>query len=261
MRGRDGTVHSYYYCRNHDPLRAGGEDRRCNERNIRSDALDTFVFEQVRKALLRPDVLASGETAVAARRPVPDDKLLATELARLDRKLASTEAERRRLADLYQSDLIDLPDMKHRAGELDSRRSTLTQQRHTLAAERAALTTDNKLRHRISAFARTVTAAIDNLDFEGRQQLLRLVVEEVRVRGFDVEIQLRIPLDAPPDNSPPIPPDAPSPDRPRRPTRPPQPTPADPPTVSSKDRLRSLGEPQRRQLPAQGPRPRTRSRP
>jgi site-specific DNA recombinase len=25
MRGRNGTVHYYYYCRNHDPLRAGGE--------------------------------------------------------------------------------------------------------------------------------------------------------------------------------------------------------------------------------------------
>jgi hypothetical protein len=93
-------VHRYYYCRNHDPLRAGGEDRRCTERNIRSDALDAFVFDQVRHALLTPDVLAAGETAVAGRRPVPDDELLGAELARLERKLDSAEGERRRLADL-----------------------------------------------------------------------------------------------------------------------------------------------------------------
>jgi site-specific DNA recombinase len=52
MRGRNGTWHRYYYCRNHDPIKAGGADRRCTERNIRSDALDDFAFNQVRAALL-----------------------------------------------------------------------------------------------------------------------------------------------------------------------------------------------------------------
>ena len=55
MRGRNGTWHRYYYCRNHDPLRAGGEDRRCPERNIRADALDEFVFDQIRAALTHPE--------------------------------------------------------------------------------------------------------------------------------------------------------------------------------------------------------------
>ena len=48
MRGRNGAFHRYYYCRNHDLLRAGGEDRRCPERNIRANDLDSFVFDQVR---------------------------------------------------------------------------------------------------------------------------------------------------------------------------------------------------------------------
>jgi site-specific DNA recombinase len=99
MRGRNGTWHRYYYCRNHDPIKAGGEERRCPERNIRSDVLDTFVFDQVRAALLRPDTLLSGEHAVAARTPAPDDELLAAELGRLDRKLHGADEERRRLAD------------------------------------------------------------------------------------------------------------------------------------------------------------------
>jgi len=64
MRGRNRTWHRYYYCRNHDPLRAGGEERRCPERNIRADALDEFVFDQVRAALLEPAILLAGEQAV-----------------------------------------------------------------------------------------------------------------------------------------------------------------------------------------------------
>ena len=54
----------------------------------------------------------------------------------------------------------------------------------------------------------------DHLDFEQRQKLLRLVVEQVLVRGWRVDIKLRIPLDKPP-----IAPD---------------------PTPSSKDGLRSV---------------------
>src|SRR3954454_17301200 len=99
MRGRDGTIHRYYYCRNHDPLRAGGQDRRCRERNIRSDELDTFVFDQVCDALRRPEVLLAGEHAVAARAVAPDDEMLAAQLARLDGKTDAANAERRRLAD------------------------------------------------------------------------------------------------------------------------------------------------------------------
>jgi hypothetical protein len=73
MRGRNGTWHRHYYCRNHDPLRAGGEEHRCLERNIRADALDAFVFDHVRVALLRPAVLLIGEQAVAVTvtQPIP----------------------------------------------------------------------------------------------------------------------------------------------------------------------------------------------
>ena len=121
MRGRNGTWHRYYYCRNHDPIRAGGEDRRCPERNIRADALDGFVFDQIRVALTRPDLLLAGEQAVTLTTPIPDDELLAAELARLDRKIDAADAERRRLVDLYQAGLIELPELQHRAADVTAR--------------------------------------------------------------------------------------------------------------------------------------------
>ena len=78
---------------------------------------------------------------------------------------------------------------------------------------------------------------IDTLDFNQKQTLLRLVVEEVHVTGWHVQIRLRIPLDDNPDNPP----------RPQDPT----PDPDQPNRVSTEDRLRSLGGHQRPQLPAQ----------
>jgi site-specific DNA recombinase len=242
MRGRDGTKHRYYYCRNHDPLRAGGEDRRCRERNIRADALDEYVFEQVRQALLRPEMLLAGENAVTARAPAPDDELLAAQLARLQRRADAAGAEHNRLVDLYQAGMIDLVELQRRAKELDSRRRKLDTEQNALTEERDALAKDNRLRHRVGAFAQDVTAALDNLEFADRQKLLRLVIEEVVVTGWDVEIRLRIPLDEPPRSSGPGGPPPPSPDT----GGPPPPSPDTGPTdtttpVSSNDRLRSLG--------------------
>jgi len=241
MRGRNGTWHRYYYCRNHDPLRAGGEERRCPERNIRADALDEYVFDQIRTALTDPEMLLAGEQAIAVTAPIPDDELLAAELGRLDRKIDATAAERRRLVDLYQAGLIDLPELQRRSGEVSARQRDHQARRDTLAAERTALAHGNLLRRRVTDFARQVLGIIDHLDRPQKQQLLRLLIEDVHVTGWHVKIRLRIPLD-PPD-----------PGQNHRPI-PPAPPPAGTQEVSTKDRLRSAGGHRRRFVPhAPGP--------
>ncbi len=229
MRGRNGTWHRYYHCRNHDPIRAGGESRRCPERNIRADALDSFVFDQIRAAITHPDRLLAGEQAVTLATPIPDDELLAAELTRLDRKIEAADTERRRLIDLYQGGFIELPEMQRRATEVSSRRKELEHKRTSLADERTALARDNQLRRRVHDFAARIHAVIDTLDNIQKQQLLRLLIEDVRVTGWHVKIRLRIALDPPP-------PDPTGPPNPKG-----EPTPHLRP-VSSQDGLRSAGD-------------------
>ena len=231
MRGRNGTWHRYYYCHNHDPLRAGGQDRRCPERNIRADALDEFVFAQVRAALLDPGLLLAGEQAIAVHAPAPDDQLLATELARLHRKLDAARGEHRRLIDLYQAGLIDMPELQRRAAAITARQRELEHKRASLAAERADLARGNRLRHGVAGFAARVRTVIDQLDPAQRQNLLRLLIEDVQVTGWHIQIRLRIPLDDPPHGGQPHGPEPPpTPATPHRATMP----------VSTEDRLRSL---------------------
>ena len=188
---------------------------RCPERNIRADELDTFVFEQVRDTLLRPEVLLAGEHALSARREPVADELLQAQLAKLQRKSDAANAEKRRLVDLYQAALIDRDELLRRSKEVQDRKQNVEQQRDALIVQRKELAQQNALRERIIGFSATVGAGIDQLDFDQRQKLLRLVVEQVLVRGWRVDIKLRIPLDEAPN-----PPD---------------------PTPSSKDRLRSVG--------------------
>ena len=238
MRGRNGTWHRYYYCHNHDPVRAGGQDRRCPERNIRADTLDEFVFAQVRAALLNPALLLAGERAIAVHAPVPDDQLLAAELARLDRKLDAARGEHRRLIDLYQAGLIDMPELRRRAAAITARQHELEHKRTSLAAERAGLARGNRLRRGVGHFAARVAAVTDQLDPAQRQELLRLLIEDVQVTGWHVKIRLRIPLDDAPDSDPA-----------HHPTPSPRPAPASSKSpVSTEDRLRSAGGHHRCQL-------------
>ena len=190
-----GTVHRYYWCPYHDPLRAGGEHRRCPERHIRADELDAFAFDQVRGVLLRPDVLTAGQTAVAATAPVPDDELLATQLHRLQRRIDHAAAERRRLLDLFQTGLIDMPELQRRAADVDARHTTLKTEHAHLRQRHDDLAHSNQLRQRLHGFAQRATVGIDTLGFTQRQRLLRLVVDHVAVTGWHVDIHLRIPLD------------------------------------------------------------------
>ena len=194
-------VHHYYWCHNHASNGVPGQQR-CPERNIRADALDEFVFEQVREALLRPELLCAGEAAVAAAAPSPDDQLLATELSRLERKLDANRAERRRLADLYQSGLLELSEVQRRARDIDVRHRSLAGQRDELVAQRQQLAVDNRLQQRVSDFARRAAIGIDKLCFQQRQQLLRLIVDHVSVTGWQVEVHLRIALDQDPGKPP-----------------------------------------------------------
>ena len=166
----------------------------------------------------RPDVLLNGEQAVSSRREPAADELLQAQLAKLKRKIDGVAGERRRLADLYQAAFIEREELLHRGNELQRRERDLQDQRDALIAQRKELAHQNTLRKRIAGFSGRVGASVDDLDFHQRQKLLRLVVEHVLVRGWRVEIQLRIPLDEPPTT-------------PRGSGQ------------SSKDRLRSLGSP------------------
>jgi site-specific DNA recombinase len=193
MRGRNGTFHRYYYCRNHDILRAGGEHLRCPERNIRADEPDAYVFEQVRRALLEPAQLLAGERAAITASPPDDDELIGAQLATIERKLDQAERERGRLLDACQAALIDLDELTSRTATLTARRDQLAAEHAELTDRRADLARENRLRRGIAGFAERVLASLDELDFDGHQRLLRMVVEKVRVTGWRLEIHLRIP--------------------------------------------------------------------
>ena len=118
-----------------------------------------------------------------------------------------------------------------------------------MLAQRQELASGNRLRRRLQGFASRVLAGLDDLDFHQRQRLMRLLVERVQVRGWDVDIHLRIPLDEPraPGPPAPVPSDAPGggtcPDAAQRTRGEPgsSPVTGSEHRVSTEERLRTIG--------------------
>jgi site-specific DNA recombinase len=225
--GRHGRTLRYYVCNRRRSLEAGGPDRACPQPSTRAEALEVLVWDQLRQALLQPEILRQGQARLGARTGQPDDDLLAAQLNRLDRRLQQTEGERRRVVDLYQMQAIALAEFQTRHREVVERQRQLQQEREALVTERKAVAINHQLARRIDAFADRVRQGIDTLDFEQRQRLVRLLVEQVRVTGPNVQIHLRIPLDEPPPTD--------------GTDGPPAARAAGERTVSSQVRLRSLG--------------------
>ena len=196
--GGSGRELRYYVCNRRRPLEAGGPERACPQPSTRAEELDALVWEHLSQALLRPDLLLKGEAVLKTRTPQPADELLTIQLERLDRRLQQTEGERRRIADLYQMEAIDPAEFRVRHQEVVSRQRRLQQERDELVSQRQQLAAHNRLSGKVDAFAARVRQGIESLDFEQRQRLVRLLVEEVRVTGSKVEIHVRIPLDEPP---------------------------------------------------------------
>ena len=242
-RARSGRELRYYVCNRRRSLEAGGPDRACPQPSTRAEELDALVWGHLCQALLDPDILLRGQATLGARVHMLDDELLTAQLDRLDRRLRRTETERRRVADLYQMEAIELTEFRTRHQEVTGRHRQLQEERETLLNQRRELAVNNRLSRRIASFAGRIRQGIESLDFEHRQRLVRLLVEEVRVTGPDVQIHVRIPLDRPPHDATPG-------------TPPEQPGGGDDPQVSSLIRLRSLGRDLVLDHPPQGHPPR-----
>ena len=154
----------------------------CTNRPVRQDALDALVWAEVLRLLDDPTLVqAELDRRLDAARHADPGRQRGEDLAREQTRLAHSVE---RLLTAYQQDLVTLD-------ELRDRMPVLRQQQQGLAVEQQALTlasVDQARYLRLSAtltdFRSTLRARADTLAVEDRQQIVRLVVKEIRV-GLD----------------------------------------------------------------------------
>jgi site-specific DNA recombinase len=168
----------------------------CRPNHIRAEPLDELVWQQVRRHLLKPELLVKAQTALSESASL-DQSLLATQTDHIRKRLTQVNAERRRLVDVYQGGFIDKGEFESRATQLNRRVGELQADLESLEQENQHVGASQSLSARLHNFTCAITHRLDTMTFHERQTLIRSVVEEVVINDNTVKLYLKIPLPKP----------------------------------------------------------------
>jgi site-specific DNA recombinase len=186
----------YYGCQHRDSVDTGREHK-CKARRVRADELDALVWDALRSWIQSPRMLREEIAAWRASRQGAAE--MTRERTRLDSAQRRLDLQIERLVDAYQHGAIDVEELKARRERLDAAREANRLRAQELDAQgldrarldRARL---DRLGEDLAAFAATLREGLDELDFAGRQRLVRLLIERVVIAGDHVAIEHAIPL-------------------------------------------------------------------
>lgn len=181
----------YYACDHRDPIITGREDR-CGARQVHADILDSIVWRAVVEWIQTPEMLLKEVDAWQASRASAQSTQ--RERAHFDSTQRQLAQQIDRLVDAYQRGAISVDELKARRERLEAARETARSQADALAGEEMNHRRIESLGDDLAAFAATLRAGLDELDFAGRQRLVRLLIERVVITGERVAIEHAIPL-------------------------------------------------------------------
>ncbi len=193
------TIHgvTYYRCyrkRNSDsvPLGSDGKPQPCSCPHIRADAIEPVVWDTISELIKDPDILIE-----ELRRRNKDNsqtkQILERELQLCQARLKAIPEEQKRLVEGYRKGLYsdfmmreDMEAIQKEQAELEKRKLELDRQ-----LTQRNLTENQEAQ--IRSLMEKISTGLDSLDFTGKQDLLRLLVERVLYNGQEVEIETIIP--------------------------------------------------------------------
>jgi len=188
----------YYrcYCKDNPdkvPLGPDGRPQPCSCPEIKTEAIEPVVWDTICQLIKDPDFLIQE----LHRRNADNSQtkeILERELQLCQARLKAIPEEQRRLVEGYRKGLYadfmmreDMEQIQKEQGELEKRKAELERQ----LAQR--FLTQSQEAH-IKSLAEKISIGLDNLDFTGKQELLRLLVEKVFYNGQSIEILTIIPL-------------------------------------------------------------------
>jgi site-specific DNA recombinase len=173
-----------YRCSGRSGLMVGG---RCRGGSISAVRIEQTVWKATERVLRDPAMLMEKLTRAADALNVSATEVR-SQVDHLRRQLAETAKQEQRILDLFLDDRLRTDAVRGRLEHLGRRRATVGEQ---LARAEALVASRDAVEAQQDAIARQcaqVLRGIDRLTLEGRQTLLRSLVDQVVIRGRELEI-------------------------------------------------------------------------
>ena len=190
--------YAYYRCIGTDAYRFAGQ-RVCDNKQVRTDLLEEAVWDDICQLLRDPDRvrreyerrLEGGSENVSARR-----KQIETTIRKVQRAIV-------RLIDIYEEGLLTKEEFEPRIRASKSRLSKLQDEEAALSAEQSEQAQLHVVINHLEAFQKQLAGGLDDLDWHGRREVIRLLVKRVEIDRDDVRVIYKVsppPFDSSPTN-------------------------------------------------------------
>lgn len=182
--------YAYYRCIGTDSYRFV-DGPVCDNRQVRTDELDTAIWDSVVEVLNEPERVLR-EFGRRQKADGFDLGLLKDQKDSLLRTKKKTEASVQRLIDAYQAGALELDELKPRTAKLRDKVRSLDEQIHQAEQAIAGTLELTEVVTRLSEFKARMANGLEQLDFEERSKLVRLLIDRVEVNRDDVNVVYRI---------------------------------------------------------------------
>jgi site-specific DNA recombinase len=164
----------------------------CENRPIRQDYLDRFVWDEIIRLLEDPALI---QTEIDRRREAAQkaDPLRRRE-EELRREKARVEKSGERLVTAYQEGLLTLPQLRQRMPPLQKQTQAVESELQSLKMAAVDEAKYLQLAENLAGFRTKLRVRAEALDIAVRQQILRLLVKEILVGGDTITLRHSIPI-------------------------------------------------------------------
>lgn len=176
-------IKGIYYCKSHH---GGKHLNKCSNINVNQEELDALVFEEVMKLVKDPQII---QQELSRRAKESDNDDIARNEINLKKELLKTSQERDRLLDAYQSGLLDLDGLSKRQKALDLRKTTLDNELGSIQSLRIQQELGINLQNALKSIMEGIEETSQELSFDNKQKLIRLLVEKIVIKPNEVKIQ------------------------------------------------------------------------
>jgi len=190
----------YYRCVG--SLNRGGVGKKCHSRTARVDVIDLLVWDRVRLLIENPDV-AFDEYMRRITANADDSTKVQQTIEHKRRAIKTHDIEKQRLLDVYQSGLLPLEELKNRIEGVRTKIRIIEQECMLIEREDEKRRLQMKVIEQFDTFRSTLTGNLEELAFEQRKSIVRLLVSSVSVdmNTREVTIEHIIPTDSSPLHS------------------------------------------------------------
>jgi site-specific DNA recombinase len=180
--GKKTRGYGYYRC--------SKRGKKCTNRGIRIESLDKAIWNSLMSILEAPELI---EEEVTKRLSDLEKAPILKKQELLSAKIEKLGEESNRLLDAYQSECIDLKELKIRMNNIKKEKNNITKE---LAGTNSGLSKGQllELSEAVKYFSNHLKQSRNNLNLEEKRKIVRMLIQEIQIGKEDISVNHIIPI-------------------------------------------------------------------